>query len=70
MFFWEICFFVVNDIDIASNADDNTPYLVADNVHDLTKSLEQASNTLLELFQKNLMNSNAGKHHLLVIIKT
>ena len=37
-------FFTVNDIDIASYGDDNTPYLIADNVNDLITSLEQASN--------------------------
>ena len=33
-------FFTVNDIDIASYADGNTPYMIADNVNDLITSLE------------------------------
>ena len=40
-------FFTVNDIDIASYVDDNTPYMIADNVDDLITSLEQASNDFL-----------------------
>ena len=65
MFFSQI-FFIVNDIDIASCADCNTPYMVADNVDDLIISLEQESNALLEWFQNNLLKSNADKCHLLV----
>ena len=59
-------FFTVNDINIASYADDNTPYMIADNVDDLVTSLEQASNGLFEWFKNNLLKSNAGKCHLLV----
>ena len=33
-------FFTVNDIDTASYADGNTPYMIADNVNDLITSLE------------------------------
>ena len=59
-------FFTVNDIDTASYVDDNTPYMIADNVDDLITSLEQASNGLFEWFKNNLLKSNAGKCHLLV----
>ena len=31
-------FFIINNIDIASYADDNAPYIVADNIDDLVKS--------------------------------
>ena len=34
-------FFVVNDTDIASYANGNTPFMVTDNVNDLITSLEQ-----------------------------
>ena len=44
----------VNDIDIASYADD------------LITSTEQASNGLFEWFQNNLLKSNIEKYHLLV----
>ena len=36
--------FAAYDIDIASYADNNTPYMVADDVDDLITSLEQAAN--------------------------
>ena len=58
--------FTVNDIDISSYVDDNTPYMVADNVDDLITSLEQASNGLFESFKNNPLKSNADKFHLLV----
>ena len=58
-------FFTANDIDIASYVDDNTPYMIADNVNDLTTILEQASNGLLEWFKNNLLKSNTDKCHLL-----
>ena len=58
--------FTVNDIEIASYEDDNTPYMIADNVDDLITSLEQASNGLFEWFKNNLLKSNADKCHLLV----
>ena len=59
-------FFAVNNIDIANYVDDNTPYMIADNVDDLITSLEQASNGLFEWFKNNLLKSNADKCHLLV----
>ena len=58
--------FTVNDIDIVRYVDDNTPYMIADNVDDLTISLEQASNGLFEWFKNNPLKSNADKFHLLV----
>ena len=58
--------FTVNDIDIVRYVDDNTPYMIAANVDDLTISLEQASNGLFEWFKNNPLKSNADKFHLLV----
>ena len=54
MFFLADLLFAVNDIDIASYPDDNTPFMIADNVDDLIASLEQASNVLFELFKNDL----------------
>ena len=59
-------FFTVNDIDIASYADDSTPYMIADDVDGLITSLEQESNGSFEWFKNNLLKSNADKCHLLV----
>ena len=36
-------FFIERKIDIASYADDNAPYIVADNIDDLIKLLKKAS---------------------------
>ena len=52
-------FFTVNDIDITSYTDDNTPYMIADNVDDLITYLEEASNGLFKCFKNNLLKSNA-----------
>ena len=59
-------FFTVEDIDIASYADDNTPYISAENINEVIHSLEEATNTLFKWFNDNLMKSNADKCHLLV----
>ena len=59
-------FFTVNDIDIPSYVDDNTPYIIAVNVDDLIASLEQPFNGLFQWFKNNLLQSNADKCHLLV----
>ena len=58
--------FTVSDIDIASYADDNTHYMIAENVDDLITSLEQASDSFFEWFKNNRLRSNADKYHLLV----
>ena len=36
-------FFVLNDVDIASYADDNAPYVTANDIDDVIASLEKAS---------------------------
>ena len=58
--------FITEDIDIASYADDNTPYIIADNIDGVIKSLEEASEILFKWFNDNLMRINADKCHLLV----
>ena len=59
-------FFILNDVDIASYADDNTPYVIADDVNGVIASLEKALKTLFKCFENNLLKSNADKCHLLV----
>ena len=41
-------FFIVNEIDIANYADDNTPYTSSNDVNGLIKSLEEASKELFK----------------------
>ena len=63
---WQICFLIIlNHVDIASYADDNTPYVVADDINGTTKSLEKASTVLFGWFENNLLKDNAEKYHLL-----
>ena len=45
-------FFILNDVDIANYADDNTPYVIADGINGAIKSLEKASTALLERLWK------------------
>ena len=59
-------FSTLNDVDIASYADDNTPYVIADDINGVITSLEQTSKALFEWFENNLLKSNAAKCHLLV----
>ena len=59
-------FFIVNDIDIENYADDNTPYVIADNIDDLIKSLEEASTVSFQWFDNNLLKNNPDKYHLLI----
>ena len=59
-------FFILHDADIASYADDNTPYVIADDINGVITSLEKASKALFEWFENNLLKSNTDKRHLLV----
>ena len=59
--------FILNSMDIANYAEYNTPYATANDIDSLIASLEEASNSLFTWFGNNLMKSNAGKFHLLVI---
>ena len=59
-------FYILSDIDIASYADDNTPYTSSNDVNGLIKSLEEASEKLLKWFDGNLMKSNPDKCLLLL----
>ena len=59
-------FFILNDVDIASYADDNTPYFIAGDINGIITSLEKASKALFEWFENNWLKSNADKCHLLV----
>ena len=43
-------FFIISDIDIESYADNNTSYVVANNIDDLIKSLAEASAEISQWF--------------------
>ena len=64
--FLRVFLFILNDVDIASYADDNTPYVIADGINAVVASLEKTSKAWSELFENNFLKSNADKYHLLV----
>ena len=49
-----------------SYADDNIPYVIADDINGVITSLEKASKVLFEWLENNLLKGNADKCHLLV----
>ena len=57
--------FILNKINIANYADDNTPYTRSNDVNGVIKNFEKASKEL-KWFDDNLMKSNPDKCHLLV----
>ena len=54
-------FLIMNNFDIASYADDNTPYAVGNNIQELIVKLQNASKTLFQWFSDDQMKSNPGK---------
>ena len=56
-------FFMVDNIDIASYADDNTPYSVGKSQCDLETKLQKASVKLFKWFHENGLRSNQDKCH-------
>ena len=59
-------FLIHSDIDIASFADDNTPYPSAKNIENVIEPLERTSVSLFRWFENNLLKVNADKFHFLV----
>ena len=59
-------FLIHSDTDITNFTDDNTSYLSAKNVEDVTEYLEQALVSLFRWFENNLLKGNADKCHFLV----
>ena len=56
----------VNDRDIVSYTDDNTPYASSNNLDAVINKLEESNNNLFQWFRNNHMKTNADKCHLLV----
>ena len=54
-------FFVIGNRDIASYANNNTPYIAVDNIDDLIKSLEEALAALFQWFDNNLLEQSPKK---------
>ena len=63
-------FLILNNIEIASYADDNTPYCSYKNFGDVITCLKRTADDLFEWFNNNNgMKANADKCHLLLSIK-
>ena len=62
-------FLILNNIEIASYADDNTPYCSYKNFGDVITCLEKTANNLFTWFNNNGMKANAEKCHLLLSTK-
>ena len=58
-------FFVLNQTDFASYADDNTPYVEANNIDEVITILENDS-IQFEWFSDNQMKANKDKCHLVI----
>ena len=58
-------FFIVKEIDFASYADDNIPFVSGDRLDDVLDSLENTGLKLFDWFYDNQMKANPGKYHLL-----
>ena len=56
-------FFVMNNVDFASYADDNTPFFVGKDLDDVISKLRNASKTLFQWFNDNQMKANPDKCH-------
>ena len=59
-------FYDIDDCDIVSYADDNTPYASSSKLDALINKLEESPNNLFQWFRNNHMKANADKCHLLV----
>ena len=57
-------FFIMENIDIASDADDTTPYASACSVEELIRILEEISANLFNWFSTNQIKANESKCHL------
>ena len=58
-------FLIVENIDIASYADDNTPYTTENSIEEVIQKLENAAKTLFHWLSDNQINANPDKCHLL-----
>ena len=59
-------FFVMNDIDFASHADDNTVHVLSDIIEDIIRILENNFIKLFKWFSDNMMKVNKDKCDLIV----
>ena len=56
---------MMSDTDLASYADDDTPYVSADTIDEVIRKLETASVKLFRWFADNQMKANQDKCHVI-----
>ena len=59
-------FLCLDDTDIASFADDNTPYALENDINSVILKLEDDAKNLFQWFENNLFKANPDKSHLLL----
>ena len=59
-------YFVAESTDIASYADDTTPYVCLEDMDLIIEKLEVKANDIFQWFNENAMKANADKCHLLI----
>ena len=62
-------FLLVCNIDVASYADDTTPYVTGDNLESALKQLEQTAKLLFQWFSDNYIKGNEDKRHVFISTK-
>ena len=58
-------FLIMENSDIASYADDNTPYTTGNSIEEVIRKLENAAKTLFQWFSDNQIKANSSKCHFL-----
>ena len=59
-------FYIINDVNIASFADDNSPFIFNNSITEVLDLLEQESNKLYLWYEFNHLKPNADKYHFLL----
>ena len=59
-------YFVAESTDIASYADDTTPYVCLEDMDLIIEKLKVKANDIFQWFNENTMKANTGKCHLLI----
>ena len=59
-------FYIINDVNIANFADDNSPFIFNNSITEVLDLLEQESNKLYLWYEFNYVKPNADKYHLLL----
>ena len=54
---------IMENIEITSYADDNTPYTTANSTEEVIQNLENAAKSLFQWFRDNQMKANDDKCH-------